>query len=227
MRCESGSGIKRGREGWRRGGEGGRWGGAAPVTASITTGSAHRSRGPRVPFGQRASPAPGAPVPTCSVLRPEPGSSSGRSERSPAPHPPAAPSPPRAYAAAAAAPALKRTKRNGKRMHAKKKKKNRKKQMRKTGWRARGSVGRGSRCSDAGDPAPGSWPARAAHSRLQLLGPPGARLAERPRPSPRAPLWLARPPASQLGGPGTCPASARGKCRERFCCREQSFSEEA
>ncbi|CAI9172230.1 unnamed protein product [Rangifer tarandus platyrhynchus] len=50
----------------------------------------------RFPSASARLPPPGAPVPTCSVLRPEPGSSSssGRSERSPAPHPPAAPSPP-------------------------------------------------------------------------------------------------------------------------------------
>lgn len=59
------------------------------------------------PLASARLPPPGAPVPTCSARRPEPGSSSRRSERSPAPHPPAAPSPPRA--AAAAAPALKRT----------------------------------------------------------------------------------------------------------------------
>lgn len=69
------------------------------------------------PLASACLPSPGVPVPTCSALRPEPGSSNGRSERSPAPHPPAAPSPPRAYAAA---PALKRTKRKRKRLRAKK-----------------------------------------------------------------------------------------------------------
>lgn len=77
-------------------------------------------------------PPPGAPVPTCSVLRPEPGSSSsGRSERSPAPHPPAAPLP--AQSLRCRRPRLKKDKTEQKKDACKKKKKNRKKQMRKTG----------------------------------------------------------------------------------------------
>lgn len=107
MRSESGRGL-RGGEAKAGGGEGGRWGGAASVTASLAAGSAHRSWGPRSPLASSRLPSPSVPVPTCSALRPEPGSSSGRSERSSAPHPPAAPSQPQAFAAAAA-PALKRT----------------------------------------------------------------------------------------------------------------------
>lgn len=48
-------GIWRGAKAGRRGG--GRWGGAAPVIASPAAGSAHRSLGPRAPFGQGAPPA--------------------------------------------------------------------------------------------------------------------------------------------------------------------------
>lgn len=76
-----------------------------------------------------------------------------------------------------------------------------------------------------GDRAPGSRPARAAHSRLQLAPPPAARLAAQPRPSLGAPLRLARPPASQRGGPGARPAPAQGSCRELFCRQEESFEE--
>lgn len=76
-----------------------------------------------------------------------------------------------------------------------------------------GSAGQGSRCSGAGDCARGSRPARAASSRLQVPRPPGARLAARPRPSPRVPLGLARAPASQGGGHSARPAPARGRSR--------------
>lgn len=122
-----------------RGEKGGRRGAVAPVIVSLAAGSAHGSRGPRVPLASARFPSLSVPVPTCSALGPEPGSSSGRSERSPAPHPPAAPSPPRADAATA--PALKRIKRNRKRMHAKKKKIVRSKRRRRGDARAAGGAG--------------------------------------------------------------------------------------
>lgn len=168
-------------------------------------------RGP--PVASARLPPPGAPVPTCSALRPEPGSSSGRSERSPAPHHPAAPSPPRAYAAAA--PALKRTKRNRKRLRAKKKKEKEKSQEanEEDGGMCAQLAERGSRRGGAGDRARGSRQARAARSRLLLGRPPGARLAARPRPSPGRPSdWRVLPPVR--GKARHSPAPARGRGRE-------------
>lgn len=110
--CTSRRGSNRGGDGWKRR----KWAMGRGSTSRLVPCRRVRppvlgSAGPST--NARLSP-PGAPAPTCSALRPEPGSSSGRSERSPAPHPPAAPSPPQAFATVAAAAALERTKWNRK-----------------------------------------------------------------------------------------------------------------
>lgn len=154
------------------------------------------SAGPLWPA--RASRPPGVPVPTCWVLGPEPGSSSsGRSERSPAPHPPAAP--PRPSLRRRRRPRLKKDKTEQKKDACKKTKKKRRRQMMKPGCCARGSAGRGSRGSSAGDSARGGRP-RVPHT-------PGC--SSRGRPAPGSPRGPAPPRGASTIGRSSCQSERR------------------